>query len=110
MSDLRAKSVRLTGFLERLLLRKSESSTKKPYWIITPSNLEERGAQLSVQLEMGMLHGVLEGLTEDGVVVDERKPDVIRVAPAPLYNSFVDVWNFVEIFDTVCERVKSSIQ
>ena len=110
MSALRAKSVKLTGFLEQLLLRKSESVSKKPYWIITPSDPEQRGAQLSVQLELGMLHDVLEGLTDAGVIVDERKPDVIRVGPAPLYNSFVDVWNFVEIFDSVCERVKASIR
>jgi kynureninase len=48
-------------------------------------------------LNPGLLEALLEHLTLKGVVIDERKPDVIRVAPTPLYNTFSDVWNFVNI-------------
>ena len=106
MKDIRAKSLKLTGYLEKLLLRTPESNSDLPYWIITPSNPEERGAQLSIQLKPGLLESVLEALEHNGVVIDERKPDVIRVAPAPLYNSYADVWDFVHIFRKICEEAQ----
>ncbi|KAF2712074.1 kynureninase [Pleomassaria siparia CBS 279.74] len=102
MTDLRERSVNLTAYLEARLLH-YDGSTKPPYKIITPSNAAERGAQLSVLLNPGMLDHVLEVLEEGGVVVDERKPDVIRVAPAPLYNSFWDVHRFMEVFLPACK-------
>lgn len=46
-------------------------------------------------------------LEDAGVVVDERKPDVIRVAPAPLYNTYAEVWDFVKIFRGACQRVQA---
>lgn len=108
MSEIRKKSIALTGYLEKLL-NHAEAGEKNPYWIITPTNPEERGAQLNLQLEPGLLDAVMEGLDERGVVVDERKPDVIRVAPAPLYNSFDDAWEFAQIFKQVCKVAKSKI-
>ncbi|KAL1992243.1 hypothetical protein VTN49DRAFT_4275 [Thermomyces lanuginosus] len=107
MPALRKKSVELTGYLEYLLTKtpldpSDPDSNSKPFTIITPSNPEERGAQLSIRLRMGLLDKVLEVLEENGVVVDERKPDVIRVAPAPLYNTFTDVWEFHRIFLQAC--------
>ena len=45
-------------------------------------------------------------LEEQGVVVDERKPDVVRVAPAPLYNTYADVWEFVGIFREACRKAE----
>ena len=107
MQAIREKSIKITSFLERLLLEESKDEDHRPYWIITPSDPTQRGAQLSVQLEPNMLEPVLEFLEEAGVVVDERKPDVIRVAPAPLYNSYVDVYEFVEIFRRACQDAKS---
>ena len=106
MKEIRKKSMQITDFLENLLLQPPTSGGKNPYWIITPSNPAQRGAQLSVQLEPGLLDGVLHELEEAGAVVDERKPDVIRVAPVPLYNSYKDVWDFVELFRTICIKVK----
>ncbi|KAI9326888.1 pyridoxal phosphate-dependent transferase [Obelidium mucronatum] len=81
MSELREKSILLTGFLEHLLL---DLQTAKPnaFKILTPSDPEARGCQLSV----------FEGLLERGIVCDERRPDVIRISPAPLYCTFEDVW------------------
>lgn len=97
---LRERSLRLTGYLERLL----EALPEKKFAIITPRREEERGAQLSVLLNDGMLEPVLEYLEEEGVVVDERRPNVIRVAPAPLYNTFEDVWRFVQVFKEACNK------
>jgi kynureninase len=99
MQALRERSLKLTGALEEGL-NKSEASYC--YSIITPQNTDERGAQLSVQLNPGLLEAVLQRLEEEGAVVDERKPDVIRVAPAPLYNTIEDVEAFVSIFGKAC--------
>jgi len=96
MQTLRQKSLKITGYLEELLL--STRDEEKLFTIITPSDPKQRGAQLSVRLEEGLLDTVMEILEEEGVVVDERKPDVVRVAPTPLYNSYEDVWRFVKIF------------
>jgi kynureninase len=102
MDALRQRSLRLTAYLEARLLR--YEGGEPPYTIITPSNPAERGAQLSVLLKPGLLDNVLHYLEENGVVVDERKPDVLRVAPAPLYNSFLDVHRFIIIFHEACRR------
>jgi kynureninase len=102
MDALRQRSLRLTGYLEARLL--SYAGGEAPYTIITPSNPAERGAQLSVLLKPELLDNVLHYLEENGVVVDERKPDVLRVAPAPLYNSFLDVHRFIVIFHEACRR------
>jgi kynureninase len=114
MSVIRAKSVALTAYLEALLLQPEsiggKSNQTLPFQIITPSNPSERGAQLSVRLKPGLLEGVLEVLKEDGVVVDDRKPDVIRVAPAPLYNTYSDVWEFARLFRNACHKVEANRQ
>ncbi|KAH3946224.1 kynureninase [Parastagonospora nodorum] len=102
MDALRERSIRLTGYLEARLLR--YPSGEPPYTIITPTNPAERGAQLSVMLRPGMLDSVLHHLEKEGVVVDERKPDVLRIAPAPLYNTFRDVHDFIGIFHEACRK------
>ena len=108
MSQLRKKSLALTQYLQDLLCKDLDKSWQEgaPYRIITPLNPNERGAQLSVQLQPGMLPIVMEALEEDCVILDERKPDVIRVAPAPLYNTFQDVWNFCQTFRKACSRAQ----
>ncbi|KAJ4382410.1 Kynureninase (L-kynurenine hydrolase) [Didymella sp. IMI 355093] len=108
MSAIRERSVRLTGYLEARLLSYRSSSDGKagnevpPYSIITPSNPSERGAQLSVLLNPGLLDSVQAYIEARGVVIDERKPDVLRVAPAPLYNSFLDIHRFITVFHEAC--------
>jgi kynureninase len=91
MPALRAKSERLTGYLEFLLDR--VGSTR--FEIITPRDPAQHGCQLSL-LVRERPKEVLEQLHADGVICDFREPNVLRVAPAPLYNSFSDVWRFVE--------------
>ncbi|NCT17381.1 MAG: kynureninase [Flavobacteriaceae bacterium CG02_land_8_20_14_3_00_34_13] len=85
------KSKKLTGYLEFLLQNLQDSRIK----IITPTNPKERGCQLSIAVKNAdkSLH---TKLTKTGVISDWREPDVIRVAPAPLYNSFEDAFLMVE--------------
>jgi kynureninase len=103
MDALRERSVRLTAYLEARLLHYTHDA-QPPYTIITPSNPAERGAQLSVLLNPGLLEPVQKYIEEHGVVVDERKPDVLRVAPAPLYNSFHDIHRFIVVFHEACRK------
>lgn len=105
LSELRKKSIALTQFLQDLLLHDLNKTFQEgaPYRIITPLDPQERGAQLSVQLQPGLLPKVMANLEAAGVVLDERKPDVLRIAPAPLYNTFEDVWNFMICFRTACD-------
>jgi kynureninase len=105
MKEIRQKSLNLTGYLEHLLLKYPLDAPPKdkPFTLITPSNPAERGAQLSLRLQPGLLDHVLHQLEENGVVIDERKPDVVRVAPAPLYNTYAEVWEFSQIFLQACK-------
>lgn len=106
MADIRKKSLQLTGYLEHLLLTYPLDSlpNEKLFSIITPSNPSERGAQLSLRLRPGLMDSVLESLEEHGVIIDERKPDVIRVAPAPLYNTYTEVLEFCQILLDACKK------
>jgi kynureninase len=97
MADIRKKSVHLTAYLEHLLLEGTTESNRS-FRIITPSDPAARGTQLSVLLKPGRLDTLSEMLEEAGIVADKRKPDVIRVAAVPLYNTYEDAWNFVQIF------------
>lgn len=92
MENLRRKSERLTGYLEFLL---GEIDDKR-IEIITPSEPASRGCQLSIRVRNSD-KSLFQALAERGVVADWREPDVIRIAPVPLYNSFVDVRAFSEI-------------
>jgi kynureninase len=104
IGPLRAKSLQLTAYLETLLLDTKACRTAQ-FSIITPSDPMQRGAQLSLKLRPGLLDKVMERLEEKGVVVDERRPDVVRVAPAPLYNGAVDCWEFVSAFEDAIAMV-----
>lgn len=92
MEKLREKSMNLTAYLAFLITEINSDKIK----IITPRDKNQRGAQLSIQVKDAdkSLH---KKLTNAGVVSDWREPDVIRVAPVPLYNSFEDVYRFVSI-------------
>ncbi|KAI8926683.1 pyridoxal phosphate-dependent transferase [Entophlyctis helioformis] len=94
MQTLRQKSLLLTGFLELLL----DEVRGDKFQIITPRDPAQRGCQLSLLFTSAeTTQRVFAELSRQGVVCDERKPDVIRIAPAPLYNTFEDVHHFVRI-------------
>jgi kynureninase len=92
MTALRQKSIKLTAYLEFLI-----NELNNPHInFITPTNPNERGCQLSIQVKNAdkTLH---KQLIENHVITDWREPDVIRCAPVPFYNSFEDVYHMVEI-------------
>ena len=92
MQSLRAKSIRLTSYLEFLL---TDIGSKK-FTLITPRNPEERGCQLSILAHQHPKE-LLKELEGAGVKCDFREPNVIRVAPTPLYNTFHEVWRFARL-------------
>ena len=95
IDNLRKKSIELTGYLEYTINHYANKSLQ----IITPKEVEQRGCQLSIKLiDMNRTfrnaEKFLDTLAIRGVVVDYRKPDIVRVAPVPLYNSFLDIFFF----------------
>lgn len=92
MPALREKSVKLTGYMEQLL---SQVETDR-IEIITPTDPAQRGCQLSIRVRNAD-KTLFDAITALGVIADWREPDVIRVAPVPLYNTFEDVNKFVAI-------------
>jgi kynureninase len=93
MEALRAKSIKLTGYLQFLL---SEPGGRKLFNVITPNEPDARGCQLSILVHEHPkeLFGKLQAA---GVRCDFREPNVIRAAPTPLYNTFHEVWCFAKI-------------
>ncbi|UKN03862.1 kynureninase [Paracrocinitomix mangrovi] len=104
MEKLRAKSDQLTAYLEEII---DDISARKghlcEFEIITPRNQKERGAQLSI-LAHGKGKAMFDSLTKQGVIADWREPNVIRIAPVPLYNSFVDIYKFGERLEKAIEE------
>jgi len=94
MFNLRLKSMQLTGYLAFLIQQINE---EYPFFdIITPSNPEERGCQLSIAAKHGG-KDVFHYLIKHGVILDWREPNVFRVAPTPMYNTFEEVWKFADL-------------
>uniref|UniRef100_A0A8C7XY32 Kynureninase n=1 Tax=Oryzias sinensis TaxID=183150 RepID=A0A8C7XY32_9TELE len=98
MQALRRKSVLLTGYLENLIqhyFSEDPAEPGKPHVrIITPSDPQQRGCQLSLAFSVP-IRKVYQELERRGVVCDMREPNVLRIAPTPLYNSFSDVHRFI---------------
>ena len=94
MPALREKSIRLTAYLEQLV----QTELKHVLEIITPADPDRRGCQLSLRVLAGREGGraLFEKLEQAGTVPDWREPDVVRVAPVPMYNRFEDCWQFVQ--------------
>ncbi len=90
MEALRKKSLQLTAYLE-FVLEEVKIKTGVQLHIITPKNPDARGAHLSV-IVPGADKALVQKLSKEGIVVDWREPNVIRIAPVPLYNSFEDVF------------------
>jgi kynureninase len=92
---LREKSRRLTGYLAWLLEERLGERASQ----LTPADPDARGCQLSLRLSHGDPKSVFDALAQSGVTVDFRPPDVLRAAPVPLYNGFLDVFRFVDRLD-----------
>lgn len=103
MDRIGVKRDKLTAFLEFVIedisLRNSDRCT---FEIITPKNIRKRGAQLSI-LAHGQGKALFDALSEQGVVADWREPNVIRIAPAPLYNSFEDCFRFGQCLENAIQ-------
>ena len=92
IANLRAKSEKLTAYLEYLLDQIDDERVS----VITPRDRDQRGCQLSIRVKNAD-KSLFIAISDKGVVADWREPDVIRVAPVPLYNSYGDVFGFAEI-------------
>lgn len=104
MERLIDKSKRLTSFLEFLIHCLNVEQEKTQIYIITPVEQEERGCQLSLVFQY---HGraIFQELTNRGVITDWREPNVVRVAPVPLYNSFEEVFRFYVILKEILQTI-----
>jgi len=103
IDNLRTKSIKLTGYLEFIFNQVLAQFPKVKLEIITPTDPLKRGAQLSIKL-IGTDKSFFEQLTKAGIIADFRAPDVIRLAPTPLYNSFEDVYQFGDILQKLLAK------
>ena len=94
LARLRNKSLQLTGYLQFLL----QALLAQQVSIITPLDAAARGSQLSLRIHAPLEQAlrIHQQLMSQGYICDWRDPDIIRVAPTPLYNRYLDVWNFVQ--------------
>jgi len=103
MENLFVKGQQLSNYLLFILDEINAGTKEKMIEVITPRNEKEKGCQVSMlMLQKGK--EVFEALKQNGVLADWREPNVIRVAPVPLYNSFEDVYRFGEIVKNILER------
>jgi kynureninase len=102
IEKLRTKSIRLTGYLALLL--REDACLARHLQILTPMNPVHRGCQLSLCVEGMSIEQLQSELLSAGIVVDIREPDVIRVSPVPLYNTFHDVWTFFSELRSILGR------
>lgn len=110
MSNLREKSILLTGYMELLiqkLLNTEDRGNNHQTWkILTPSDPQQRGCQLSFELETtDMTKDISQQLKEAGIVCDVRKPAVIRISPTPLYNTFCDVYHAIQVLSKATRKI-----
>ncbi len=96
MDALRRKGLKLSGYMRYLIEKLNQRGAS--FNIITPKGDEDRGCQVSI-LTGDDGKELFNYLTENGVVADWREPNVIRVAAVPMYNSFEDVYRFVELLE-----------
>lgn len=100
LDRLRAKSRQLTGYMEFVIREINREKGGNAVEIITPADEKQRGCQLSLVFP-GRGKELFRALTGNGVISDWREPNVVRVAPVPLYNSFEDVYRFGSVLRTL---------
>jgi len=104
MKNVRKKSEQLTGYLEFIL---DQNNPDQSFFdLITPRDPAQRGSQLSILMKK-QGRKIFNSITRSGVVADWREPDVIRLAPAPLYNTFEEVYQFGEIFRQALHKYRN---
>ena len=81
----------------------NQKNNEKVIEIITPANEEESGCQVSMLMHKNGKE-IFNALTNEGVIADWREPNVIRVAPVPLYNTYEDVWRFGNIIENILQQ------
>ena len=96
MDRLRRKSLLLTAYLELLLINELADQVT----IVTPADPSERGCQLSLVFNFD-IDETAKKVQAAGIVFDIRRPNVMRIAPVPLYNSFGDIFEFVSALKSV---------
>lgn len=102
IKNLHTKRKKLTAYLH-FILNNINQKNKKIFEIITPALEEERGCQVSVLFSTKGKE-IFNALIQNGVIADWREPNVIRVAPVPLYNTFEDVWRFGNIIENILQQ------
>jgi kynureninase len=95
LEALRARSVRMTSALLALVDRIAPDRLE----VLTPRRPDERGCQISLRLRGGGARTLHDALVKQGVVCDVREPDVLRIAPVPLYNTFHEIWRFAGLLE-----------
>ncbi|MFD0764931.1 kynureninase [Mucilaginibacter lutimaris] len=105
LQSLRAKSEMLTGYLEYIIGRVNDKYGEDVYQIITPTEKNQRGCQLSVVCKRDA-RTIFNYLAQNGVIGDWREPDVIRLSPVPLYNSYIDVYKAAQTLFKALGAVK----
>jgi kynureninase len=104
ITTLRAKSESLTAYLEYMVNKINQSKGKELFKIITPKDKIQRGGQLSIVCAE-KAKDIFNYLTKNGVIGDWREPNVIRLAPVPLYNSFKDVFEAALILSNAIDNI-----
>ncbi len=100
IENIHAKRKALTAYLHFILNDINQKNKESTIEILTPSNEEERGCQVSMFMHKNGKE-IFDALTEEGIIADWREPNVIRIAPVPLYNTYEDVWRFGNIIENI---------
>lgn len=107
MAQLRSRSLLLTAYAEHLLTQMAARNVHNgvpALRIVTPEDPQSRGAQLSVLLSEDVFEQASAALEADGVSCDKRKPGIVRVAPVPMYNTFGEVWRFMQVLEKALQK------
>jgi kynureninase len=100
IENLHKKRKTLTAYLHFILNNINQKNNDKVIEVLTPENEEERGCQVSMLMRKNGKE-IFNALSDEGVMADWREPNVIRIAPVPLYNTYEDVWRFGSIIENI---------
>lgn len=115
VDKLRIKSIEMTNLMEHELIKSkyyiNKSEKTYGFKILTPLNQKERGCQLSVLFTpQSLMDKVFNYLHDYGIICDERRPDVIRLAPVPMYNKFIEIYYVIKRLNEALEKYEADFQ